>query len=83
MRGKLPDVLAELIHVVHASMRPAHYAREVPLEGVVAGALPVASMRPAHYAREVQARRMGAVAGRAASMRPAHYAREVADRRAK
>ena len=53
MRGKscMPKPLATLKGA--ASMRPAHYAREVhgglPLDS--AGAR--ASMRPAHYAREV------------------------------
>ena len=63
----------------HASMRPAHYAREVPLLQDEQTGTWYASMRPAHYAREVPRTRRGAAAPRGdASMRPAHYAREVA-----
>ena len=60
-----------------ASMRPAHYAREVPAEGAVKRRMKCASMRPAHYAREVGLN--GEILHQAvqASMRPAHYAREV------
>ena len=36
-----------------ASMRPAHYAREVALNKVLECSYGDASMRPAHYAREV------------------------------
>ena len=60
-----------------ASMRPAHYAREVgprPADGPHAAC---ASMRPAHYAREVSACAGGRRHHHGASMRPAHYAREV------
>ena len=63
---------------LQASMRPAHYAREVDARRQQRWReAEKASMRPAHYAREVpqsQANRTGA---RRASMRPAHYAREV------
>ena len=45
----------ETSNMENASMRPAHYAREVPhvLQPFL-GTI-VASMRPAHYAREVNA----------------------------
>ena len=36
-----------------ASMRPAHYAREVPMAFHISVPRGIASMRPAHYAREV------------------------------
>ena len=64
-----------------ASMRPAHYAREVVEADVLRLAGRAASMRPAHYAREVdgQGQEFGGVV--AASMRPAHYAREVSSTR--
>ena len=40
-----------------ASMRPAHYAREVRIQSNKAQAQMAASMRPAHYAREVRTSR--------------------------
>ena len=61
----------------HASMRPAHYAREVPLLQDEQTGTWYASMRPAHYAREVYAAITEAGSKTGASMRPAHYAREV------
>ena len=53
MRGKSGRLRLRALHAMDASMRPAHYAREVQ---DVAGAVlhaDAASMRPAHYAREV------------------------------
>ena len=60
-----------------ASMRPAHYAREV-LQSLHRRRLGAqASMRPAHYAREVATVDSIFYDASTASMRPAHYAREV------
>ena len=60
-----------------ASMRPAHYAREVLGATDEAIRHINASMRPAHYAREVLPPVFPGLPRRSASMRPAHYAREV------
>ena len=60
-----------------ASMRPAHYAREVKEQREASIRALNASMRPAHYAREVGGAARGPRIGVPASMRPAHYAREV------
>ena len=60
-----------------ASMRPAHYAREVPNRQIHYGRPDLASMRPAHYAREVGLGGRTVERAVSASMRPAHYAREV------
>ena len=77
MRGKLPAQAGELPHDSLASMRPAHYAREVPQRVDVRQRSVEASMRPAHYAREVLDSLTAAYIPCGASMRPAHYAREV------
>ena len=54
MRGKSGLSNAGLIWPTGASMRPAHYAREVSSVAVqLAKQCRMASMRPAHYAREV------------------------------
>ena len=53
MRGKSNQTGKETSDMEIASMRPAHYAREVGTANAEAGPLPSASMRPAHYAREV------------------------------
>ena len=74
--GSFPEQL-EKLREMNASMRPAHYAREVPLILRQSNPPGQASMRPAHYAREVQRRRHPRSPRRPASMRPAHYAREV------
>ena len=78
MRGKFVLLFAGHTSANLASMRPAHYAREVARgadERTLAGQ---ASMRPAHYAREVVEVVLQPSAETNASMRPAHYAREVA-----
>ena len=77
MRGKSPAQLDAFRSHAEASMRPAHYAREV-LVAVAADEPPAdASMRPAHYAREVRQAVYPRGLQHLASMRPAHYAREV------
>ena len=77
MRGKLATWRAAYFKATPASMRPAHYAREVKQLASRVVDLVVASMRPAHYAREVPLARIIVVRPGDASMRPAHYAREV------
>ena len=79
MRGKSVQLAEHWVLVDAASMRPAHYAREVPPERREQPPVPPeASMRPAHYAREVLPAAVAPDHDVAASMRPAHYAREVA-----
>ena len=77
MRGKLGGAAGERPGVDHASMRPAHYAREVAHAPSDPLGESLASMRPAHYAREVTRAQAAPARAQTASMRPAHYAREV------
>ena len=83
MRGKSGNVLSVSLLDQAASMRPAHYAREVLPSFLVGLTGAIASMRPAHYAREVGPIRAKPRQIRLASMRPAHYAREVQSKSAK
>ena len=53
MRGKFAVKQRRQARPSHASMRPAHYAREVQAHTGRAMPSENASMRPAHYAREV------------------------------
>ena len=80
MRGKSPQPELAVHARDVASMRPAHYAREVMLRLARYLAKYLASMRPAHYAREVRRRMLKPNIAPVASMRPAHYAREVVTR---
>ena len=59
MRGKFRLSLSPRVDVEAASMRPAHYAREVKVGRALRLFFPRASMRPAHYAREVAWFRLG------------------------
>ena len=77
MRGKCPGQAFRLEALGGASMRPAHYAREVRVLAQARRDGCAASMRPAHYAREVLTRMRARYKTEIASMRPAHYAREV------
>ena len=54
MRGKFAPLEEPQRIVLDASMRPAHYAREVQLQVRRRHVDGRASMRPAHYAREVR-----------------------------
>ena len=60
MRGKSLTRGAYETPLHAASMRPAHYAREVDRVHAAVRRPGVASMRPAHYAREVPMRRASA-----------------------
>ena len=77
MRGKSVQLAEHWILQDAASMRPAHYAREVDAMASYMAKYLTASMRPAHYAREVSLRFVPIWRILLASMRPAHYAREV------
>ena len=77
MRGKFAQEPGAVPVHETASMRPAHYAREVGLAFAFLHVHSHASMRPAHYAREVFPSAVSSVSEIEASMRPAHYAREV------
>ena len=54
MRGKSKETTQQLSEAAKASMRPAHYAREVQTVISSEHFRQAASMRPAHYAREVR-----------------------------
>ena len=54
MRGKLVEMPQVGRGRRKASMRPAHYAREIGRPAAGEPSPPPASMRPAHYAREIE-----------------------------